>query len=369
MPFNVTLQQGESYYVHCELGGKFGGLTGSSINADKPIAVIGGGESGHIPYPNPDDYNYLNPHFDQFIPIELLGTEYITVPFRSRLRGDTFKIVATEDNTTFTINSGAPITFSQSGDFYETILETASDIRSDKPIVVAQFANSAEYDFFDNEYGDGSMVILSPANRFVTCHNFPVGLGNRFDSSFVNVVVPDGVQRAVTLDGAVLSDTAFHPVQNAPFFYAQFILAPGMHALETSDARGVGAIVYGFEAHDAFTFNSGFLIQKKVKLADAEKENIVNGFSIDRINPNPFGAATLASLQSTSIQFSVPSSGHVTLKMYNLLGEEVGTLVNDVREAGKYSVHWNAQTNPSGMYFCRLTMNSMSATKMIVLMK
>jgi hypothetical protein len=67
--------------------------------------------------------------------------------------------------------------------------------------------------------------------------------------------------------------------------------------------------------------------------------------------PNPFNP-------STSIRFSVAQSGHVSLKVYNVLGVEVASLVNEQKGAGTFSVKWNAGGLPSGMYLYRLSETS-----------
>ncbi|HNZ45261.1 MAG TPA: FlgD immunoglobulin-like domain containing protein, partial [Candidatus Syntrophosphaera thermopropionivorans] len=83
--------------------------------------------------------------------------------------------------------------------------------------------------------------------------------------------------------------------------------------------------------------------------------------------PNPFNP-------ETTISFSVPTSGYTTLKIYNLKGEVVRTLVNDVREAGKYNVVWNGtddrgRTVSSGIYLYRLENNGKKLTGKMLLAK
>jgi hypothetical protein len=63
--------------------------------------------------------------------------------------------------------------------------------------------------------------------------------------------------------------------------------------------------------------------------------------------PNPFNPAT-------EIRFSIPEDGFVTLRVYDVLGRVVATLVDEVRQAGPYRVLWNATNVPSGVYFSRL---------------
>jgi hypothetical protein len=74
-------------------------------------------------------------------------------------------------------------------------------------------------------------------------------------------------------------------------------------------------------------------------------------FELQQNYPNPFNP-------STNIRFSVAQPGHVALKVYNVLGVEVASLVDEQREAGTFSVNWNAAGLPSGMYLYRLSMVS-----------
>jgi len=67
--------------------------------------------------------------------------------------------------------------------------------------------------------------------------------------------------------------------------------------------------------------------------------------------PNPFNP-------STTITYQIPKKGHVLLRIYNTLGKEVGTLVNENKEAGNYTVNFNAKNLPSGLYFYRIAIHS-----------
>ncbi len=79
--------------------------------------------------------------------------------------------------------------------------------------------------------------------------------------------------------------------------------------------------------------------------------------------PNPFNPAT-------TIQFSIVNTQFTILKVYDILGREVATLVDDVRPAGTYTVSWDPGGNfPSGVYFYRLTAGTYSATRKMILEK
>jgi hypothetical protein len=77
--------------------------------------------------------------------------------------------------------------------------------------------------------------------------------------------------------------------------------------------------------------------------------------------PNPFQ-------QETTIKYQIPKAGHVELKVYDLMGREITTLVNQSQVTGVHSVRFNAteQDIPDGMYYCRLTVGSFSRTIKII---
>ncbi|HSW55579.1 MAG TPA: T9SS type A sorting domain-containing protein, partial [Ignavibacteriaceae bacterium] len=97
-------------------------------------------------------------------------------------------------------------------------------------------------------------------------------------------------------------------------------------------------------------------------------EDISNGeipvnFTLYQNYPNPFNP-------STTIQFSLPKSGDVTLKVYDILGREVATLLNETKNAGSYEVDFNASQLSSGIYFYQLSVgNEFRQTKKLVLIK
>jgi len=78
--------------------------------------------------------------------------------------------------------------------------------------------------------------------------------------------------------------------------------------------------------------------------------------------PNPFNPGT-------TIELDVPGSGFVSLKVYDMLGREVATLVNEQRTPGRYSIRWNAEGVASGVYFYRLRVNTFVDTKKLVVLR
>lgn len=89
---------------------------------------------------------------------------------------------------------------------------------------------------------------------------------------------------------------------------------------------------------------------------------VVEDFSLRQNYPNPFNP-------STTISFSLPQSSFITLKVYNLLGEEVAALMETEHQAGNHSIDWNASGLPSGVYLYKLHAGSFTETKKMILMK
>jgi uncharacterized lipoprotein YddW (UPF0748 family) len=85
-------------------------------------------------------------------------------------------------------------------------------------------------------------------------------------------------------------------------------------------------------------------------------------FKLEQNYPNPFNP-------STNIQFSIPKTEFVILKIYNLLGQEVATVVSKNLTAGKYKYTWDASDLSSGVYLYRLETSEFVQSKMLILMK
>ena len=78
--------------------------------------------------------------------------------------------------------------------------------------------------------------------------------------------------------------------------------------------------------------------------------------------PNPFNP-------STQIKFTIPAESHVTLKVYNLLGNEVAVLVDEQKPEGSYDVKFNASSLSSGIYIYRLQTDYFTITKKMTFIK
>jgi hypothetical protein len=105
------------------------------------------------------------------------------------------------------------------------------------------------------------------------------------------------------------------------------------------------------------------LVEKSGTIVEDHLEgSIPTHSSLNQNYPNPFNPAT-------TITYSLPQKAHVSLRVYDILGQEVETLVNTEMAAGTHNVSWNARTEPSGVYFYRIEAGPYSSIHKMMLLK
>ena len=115
---------------------------------------------------------------------------------------------------------------------------------------------------------------------------------------------------------------------------------------------------------DSIQFDPGNWILKKVLgiINDVSDKTTPLYFYLDQNYPNPFNP-------STAIIFQIPKAGLVTLKIYNVLGKEVTTAVEEYKSAGKYEFEFDGSALPSGVYFYRIVAGNYTSVKKMILLK
>jgi hypothetical protein len=117
---------------------------------------------------------------------------------------------------------------------------------------------------------------------------------------------------------------------------------------------------------DPNPFESAYSNQVGARVKGAALEKIsnsaLNEYSLDQNYPNPFNP-------STKISYSIKEEGLVKLKVYDVLGKEVATLINENKPAGNYEVEFNASQLPSGMYIYKIQSGQFSDVKKMLLTK
>ena len=108
--------------------------------------------------------------------------------------------------------------------------------------------------------------------------------------------------------------------------------------------------------------DSLILVNQYTGINNNNPANIPNNYSLAQNYPNPFNP-------TTTIKYSLQFSGRMTLKVYDILGKEVATLVNEEKPAGSYSVVFDAGKLASGIYFFRIQAGNFVATRKMILLK
>ena len=132
-------------------------------------------------------------------------------------------------------------------------------------------------------------------------------------------------------------------------------IANNLNCVYNGHHQQIFAIAVGENGTVIRTTNSGVWVQNistEMPLA----------FSLSQNYPNPFNP-------STSIRYELPKNGFVRLVVYDALGREVETLINEKQSPGTYEVNWDATVYPSGVYFYKLTTEGFSETKKMMLLK
>ncbi len=154
----------------------------------------------------------------------------------------------------------------------------------------------------------------------------------------------------------------FHTHVNAGSFL-QFT-APIVYDLnDTPDSAAISiALMPASNPHSGSSFNIDDLSFGSATAVNDKNINSHLSFELKQNYPNPFNP-------STNIQYSIGSSQFVVLKVYNILGKDVATLVNDNQPAGKYSIKFNADNLSSGIYFYVMQAGSFHQVNKMILLK
>ena len=113
---------------------------------------------------------------------------------------------------------------------------------------------------------------------------------------------------------------------------------------------------------NVFDISDGiFTIEPATSMEDEDNKLIPDNYSLSQNHPNPFNP-------TTKIKYGLPEAGLVTIRVYDVLGNEVAILVNDRMEEGRYEVTLDASSLSSGVYIYHMRVNDfIDAKKMILL--
>ncbi|MDP6089059.1 MAG: T9SS type A sorting domain-containing protein, partial [Candidatus Marinimicrobia bacterium] len=115
-------------------------------------------------------------------------------------------------------------------------------------------------------------------------------------------------------------------------------------------------------AHQTCEVWSNTWIGDQSTILETDQDLVAHEFALFPNYPNPFNPVT-------TIRFSLPEKQHVTLQIYNLIGQEVATVINKELPAGFHNLIWNAENIPSGVYLYRLASKEKAISNKMILLK
>jgi hypothetical protein len=130
--------------------------------------------------------------------------------------------------------------------------------------------------------------------------------------------------------------------------------------IEISDSQLELYIVHSNDASKLWRINA-LEISSMTEISDDEPV-ILSDYELEQNFPNPFNPLT-------KISYSIPDNGHVKLEIFNIIGQKVAVLVDEVKSAGKYTVSFNGSALNSGVYLYRITAANKTLTRKMMLIK
>jgi len=228
-------------------------LTGTHIDSDKPIQVLGGHDCTQVPI-GTAACDHLE---ESMFPVDTLSTEYIVVPPvqvpNDQLeKAQVVRVIATKDetNVTFSPDQAADTTLMNAGDFVELVTTTAKfKVSADKKIQVAQYMVGQSAGFGTS---DPAMILAVATEQYRTNYLFHAPVG--WSANYVDIIAPDGA--SVDVDGMPVN--GFIPIDGSGFSLAHVNLSnagDGNH--EVTSASKVGITVYGVLNYGSYWYPGG----------------------------------------------------------------------------------------------------------------
>ncbi len=193
--------------------------------------------------------------------------------------------------------------------------------------------------------------------------------------SFPQIPVENKDYTISNLSGSYYVHSITHPSSNTVSINIALITGSGITINETplniatinfkkiksGDINVQPVMMQFFSPGSATMWTVGTWNHESITSVDQNK-NTPSKFELMQNYPNPFNP-------STTIKYQIPEAGMVTIKVYNILGQEVATLVNGMKNSGSYEVNFNANNLASGIYVYRLQAGDFLQTKKMLLLK
>jgi gliding motility-associated-like protein len=270
VPFSVQLNQGDIYMIQA-----FADLTGTLVESDgsanecNSFALFGGnlwtrvtGGQDCAAFNGGTNWSggFAGDHiYEQMYPINTWGRNYSVIPFERR-KGYVLQVTASENNTIVEID-GVSASLN-AGEYNRSIQSTAVSVTSNKPVQVAQLAQSLSCDFSPGIVnptgpGDPMMIMISPIEQKLNNITFNALTAPAINEYFVSVISETAFLDQLTLNGNAVNTSQFQPTPGNPTYsYGTLNINRGQDYTLNSEA-GFIAYIYGFGQIESFGYVAG----------------------------------------------------------------------------------------------------------------
>ncbi|WP_022821719.1 Ig-like domain-containing protein [Hymenobacter norwichensis] len=246
VPYTITLNQGQTYLLRSTAAYP-ADLSGTIISSTQPISVFGSNKCANVPH----NHTYCDHLVEQLPPTSVWGKQFVSVPLKTRLNGDTFRFLASTNNTQVRVNGTLVATLNR-GQYHERLIVGSAQIVATEPILVAQYSNGTS---FDGVVSDPFMMLISPFEQFLGSYTVTTPASG-FSGNYINVVAPTAAVGTVRLDGVVVPAASFSAIGSSGFSGAQLTVGLGAHQI-SGGSYAIGAFVYGFDNVDSYGYPGG----------------------------------------------------------------------------------------------------------------
>ncbi|MDA1121251.1 MAG: gliding motility-associated C-terminal domain-containing protein [Bacteroidetes bacterium] len=252
LAYTIILNAGQVYQIQSGSGD----LTGSQVSTSSledctNFAVFGGNEWTRVGL-----CGGLQDHlYEQMYPVSTWGMNYSLIPFLTRLGGDVYKFIASEDSTEIYMDDNF-FRLLNAGEFFQSTIIGARSISANKPISVAQFSRSTQC---DNQLGDPFMIMISPDEQMLDKITFNALQVTVIENYYLNVLTQTVDIDKFFIDGGTQENMFSELPGNPDLSYARLQIQSGNHTLES--IGGFIAYVYGYGDIESFGYATGVSLQ------------------------------------------------------------------------------------------------------------
>ena len=227
----------------------------------------------------------------------------------------------------------------------------------------SSYSNDTNYDYATIKYntnGEEQWIVTHNGSIFPYSTNYPVDRAIDIDIDNSNSVYVTGSTYDVLAFASRLETLKYDSNgENIWLSEEGSNTRRWVKRIEVDDSSNI----YMVYAGESLTFSMIVTVKYEQNIVAVENEEFIpEKYSLLQNHPNPFNPVT-------NISYSIPRSGEVSLKIYNLLGEEVASLVDGHQPTGEYQTEWDASNISSGIYFYRLQAGDFVKTRKMVLLK